>query len=484
MPGPMRDSLSRCETNPYSLYGVRKQGDTKEKVAIATPSIHKDTIEISRDRIKKEALNRLNHTTKYFILQQGFMRVGKYLFLGLTLPPYLLLYGVPKWVLVVALPSLLILTKTLVIKTYKQVQKKVHQIIEPILQKMQFYGRVLIQPIIRLMLEIRNAFQLIRHNVAAIFYRFSNGMKKPGRFLKKGQEKLLGFFQQKSQKFIKNLNRSFDQARQWMSLPASAYATAVNIFKWIKCAPKQLTEKGRELKSQFNQIFKNLSHSLRDNYRRSQKFAEKSIQFLKKYLHQESQFFKDKTCRIRQLLNRQFSPFTRLRMDLQAKFKSIKILFRAQGHRLDGFVEKILNRLWMMSTKPYLAGEKALSKFPKFFRRILEPILRFKTFQGTLQISLKSLYYGVSLLRKIIKSLVGVIQRTSAFFERGYRAFQQTGQLLKDFCLKYWKVGLVKTGLFLRTLLFHTLVALIMLFLLCIIGIRLLGRVTVRIVKI
>ena len=83
------DSLSRCDPSLYSnIYDVRKHPDVKHTVkATATQPTHRDTIEISRDKLKEEALNRVRHTSRFVIAQHGFMRVGRYLFLAVAFPP-------------------------------------------------------------------------------------------------------------------------------------------------------------------------------------------------------------------------------------------------------------------------------------------------------------------------------------------------------------------------------------------------------------
>src|ERR1051325_11606615 len=93
------DSLSRCDPNLYSnIYDIRKHPDVKPSVSAVTAP--KDTIEISREKLKTEALSHLRQPGKYLIAFNSFMRVGKYLFLAIAFPPYLMLYGLPKWIII------------------------------------------------------------------------------------------------------------------------------------------------------------------------------------------------------------------------------------------------------------------------------------------------------------------------------------------------------------------------------------------------
>jgi hypothetical protein len=120
------DSLSRCDPNQYSsIYDVRKRPDIKHEPVAATRPIHKDTIEISRDKLKEEALNRLRHTSKYMIAQNSFMRIGKYLFLAVALPPYFVIYGLPKWILVEGIPAIFSMSLWMWKKIQHRTQKQI-----------------------------------------------------------------------------------------------------------------------------------------------------------------------------------------------------------------------------------------------------------------------------------------------------------------------------------------------------------------------
>jgi hypothetical protein len=176
------DSLSRCDPSLYSnIYDVRKRSDIKHQPISATQPIHKDTIEISHDKLKEEALNRLRHTTKYVIAQNSFMRIGKYLFLAVAFPPYLMLYGLPKWILVEGLPALF----STFIWMWKKVQQKTQKHIDAgsnkVVQMMQFMQKmaqnVLIQPIVRLALEIRQKIQRMREHAHQFFNQIMERVK-------------------------------------------------------------------------------------------------------------------------------------------------------------------------------------------------------------------------------------------------------------------------------------------------------------------
>ena len=52
------DSLSKCDPGSYSnIYDARKRPDVKNHRVTPSASVQKDTIEISHDKLKKEALS-------------------------------------------------------------------------------------------------------------------------------------------------------------------------------------------------------------------------------------------------------------------------------------------------------------------------------------------------------------------------------------------------------------------------------------------
>lgn len=108
----IRDSLSKCDTysNPFDTrnYPIRS------RQALAPPAkTIKDVLEIADKDLKREALNHLDSAASRIPsgLYVVVCRVGKVTFLALALPPYLLIYSIPKWILTNFIP--LIINKTL-----------------------------------------------------------------------------------------------------------------------------------------------------------------------------------------------------------------------------------------------------------------------------------------------------------------------------------------------------------------------------------
>lgn len=176
------DTLSRCDPGAYSnIYDVKKHPGIKLEANAEMKSGRKDTIEISRDKLNEEALSRLRHTTKYFVAQSSFMRIGKYLFLALAFPPYFAVYGLPKWIVTEGLPALFSMSVWVwkIIKTRSK--PPLDASVRKLGQMTQFIQNLtlmMIRPFVFLSSEIRQKFQRMQHNVSQFFSRAG---KKLGR---------------------------------------------------------------------------------------------------------------------------------------------------------------------------------------------------------------------------------------------------------------------------------------------------------------
>ncbi|MFI0435612.1 MAG: hypothetical protein ACH350_07815 [Parachlamydiaceae bacterium] len=162
------DSLSRCGSNDFSLYDARKCSALKTSSSLSSGSIHRDTIEISRDKLKEDALNRLRHKTQYGIAYQGFMRIGKYLFLAVAMPPYFLIYGLPKWVLVEAIPLFFSFSLQIIKKIHSQSEKTIERLRQTVISPFRFLKnltQVVLHPLIKIALQIGVTYRRLRETI-------------------------------------------------------------------------------------------------------------------------------------------------------------------------------------------------------------------------------------------------------------------------------------------------------------------------------
>ncbi|WP_075882851.1 hypothetical protein [Candidatus Protochlamydia sp. W-9] len=230
------DRLTQCDPQIYSnFYDASKKIDLRHSSIQSTEFICKDTWELSRENLKKEALNRLRHHSKYTIIHTGFMRIGKYLFLAVAFPPYLVIYGLPKWILVEGIPALVHTLATFLKKTKQKVQKQVNalkQKIKEVVLVMQQALQKLISPIIHLSLDINQALQLLRLKTIAQVKLWNHQLKKiaPKRVLNPLKKKMEHFLTRTYEMIIKGIKK----AQNWKLQSVNASQTLLSMLQISK----------------------------------------------------------------------------------------------------------------------------------------------------------------------------------------------------------------------------------------------------------
>lgn len=233
----IRDSLSKCESNPYSsLYSTQPKSISSPQSA---SPVSQDTIENIGQQLKQEALSRLRHTSKYRIFQQGFMRVGQYLFLAIALPPYLLIYGIPKWILVEALPFAVSLCGILKKKLQQKIQKRIQTVIHYahiVKQFIQGTIQKLVQPIAEAFSALQQKMHALWRPVPLFFKRMGQTLKRPFQS-KKNSDGEASLF--------KRLQTQLVQTGKWISAHyQSIRQTIQDGILWIKYQPRRLLVRG------------------------------------------------------------------------------------------------------------------------------------------------------------------------------------------------------------------------------------------------
>lgn len=151
----------------------------------------KDTIEFSHEKLKEEALSRIGKKETYVIFQDTFIKIGKYLFLGIALPPYIAVVALPKWIVVEVLPAIILMVQQCGNRISQPLKKTITFIASKIQQLVLFtqqIGNYLIQPIIKLFLEARKGFRSMKDQALLYLTKVNNSVQS---FLKKPKEALL-----------------------------------------------------------------------------------------------------------------------------------------------------------------------------------------------------------------------------------------------------------------------------------------------------
>lgn len=352
MPAPMRDSLSRCESNPYSLQQMKQT--TKPISASSTNKMQKDTIELTHEMLQKEALSRLRHTSKQSIAQNGFMRVGKVLFMAVAIPPYLILYGIPKWVLVVVLPSTMAFFGVVQNKIKQKLKQKIQKVIKFVqvvvkkgLNKLQIF----IQPVANILLEIKNMIQQVRHYVALFSNQIINTAKKPFESIKKGRDKLKAMGN-RSQEFIKKVIGYF-------AAPIPVIKDKINWFQqYAKALFKQSVDKLKKIPLPVVQ------------WQRSQQLASQATMKVQVLFNASKDSVKAVTEKLVETIKMYAQPLVKF-------YRQVKAILNQNYQKLSSHIQRTLNFIKQKKEQFTFAGSSAFAGLPTFIRKHLDkPLVR------------------------------------------------------------------------------------------------------------
>lgn len=477
------DSMSRCDVNQYSsLYDVRKRPDIKHDPVSATRSIQKDTIEISRDQLNEEAMTRLRHVSKYVIAQDGFMRIGKYLFLAVALPPYFFLYGLPKWLLVEGLPAIYTISVWMVKKIQHQVKKRlevVNQKMTQFIHYVQSLAKILMQPIIQMTLQIRQLFSRIRLRFTTPIKSFTAKIRSPLRFLR------LSFIQGES---LKNLKKSFLEIREKFSDVKEKFGTIVQqTIHWIKESPQAVLGWGQLQFQRMADQMLTFSAKWKETFNPSQKIARETTDWVFKQLKKGANAFQRQFTPLVHLYLKQWLPrwqtikgFSKCRWDQASDF------FKNGHRRALTFLYSRQERLKLLSSDviiDYITSRAWLNKLPTFFQQYLKKWLSHKFTHLILDkgINLSSLFAKIPL--QIAKFSLEAFSHFGTFLKRagaGSRALIKSGfKSAFDILKAVFKI-IKKTAFY---VLYYFLLLSTMTVILMTLGLRLLGDCTKDFIK-
>jgi len=137
-----KESWSRCQ-EPSMLYDVtlRRPGGPLGVPKQPTGSPCFDSIEISQSHLNKQMVNRFKNVGLQLPHESfvAVVQVGKYVFLAIMLPPYLLLYGVPRWMFQTMMPTVIDFSQAAAMKVGKfvyQLSKHVTDLMKGVLDQL------------------------------------------------------------------------------------------------------------------------------------------------------------------------------------------------------------------------------------------------------------------------------------------------------------------------------------------------------------
>lgn len=347
------DSMSRCDANSYSsIYDVRKSPATKEKPVIETNGPRrKDTIEFSRDKLKKDGLDRIRHISKFTVAQTGFMRIGKYLFLGVALPPYLALYGIPKWLLVEGLPSLLSVTLWAYKKVQQQVGKGVEigrQKINTVIRYVQRLTRALLKPLVHLALQIQYRTRQLKEFVLRPYRTFVLKAKNAIQFL---SVKVPRAMTQGPRDFAATIQKRIAAAKvKWTEAKEAVQGKVKQSIEWIKETPLLFLGWGQAQAQRLNEQTQVVVVRWKNHLQPSHRFAMKAANWttlqLKRSLGQALKPF----AYLARAYRKKVSPhWMRLRTTCNAKWSETKQFFQGKHRRALIYIQERQKKLKKIS---------------------------------------------------------------------------------------------------------------------------------------
>lgn len=385
------DSLSRCDPNLYSnIYDVRSHPDVRP-----SPFVSKDTISFSTDKIKEEAQNYLKRTTKVMIPYDSFMRIGKYLFLSIAFPPYLVVYGLPKWIIIEGLPALFSMGSWFLNKIQQKVSQPLEQgmrKIEQLLRYFQKISQVLILPINRLLIDFGQVLKRLFHPAKEFFKELNEKIKKG--------------FQSFGEKL--KLKPKFSQIKEFFTQGLHSEKLQEGIL-WIKEKVFLGMSQVQNLKNFI------VSHStpLLKRVHFSQNMAERATHWISKQFEKGRSKIKQSFQPLVNFYKKSLlPPWNKLKMALQGKWKGAGEFFKRALRFLQGKQEKLKN----LSSHQWLSQKWLSGKWAKkwlsipLIKAILEWAFKSYSVVAKLAISgaiylMQGVFQGLNFISKITLSL-------------------------------------------------------------------------------
>ncbi len=430
----IRDSLSKCDSYLYSNpYQIGNHPHLKPD-SIQSRSVEKDTIEGFKEEVKKEALDRLRQTTKFLIPQKAFMRIGKYLFLAIALPPYTVMYRIPKWILVQVLPEIIKFTSYWTETVKQKVKKPIEKALvrfNQLMKKIQGTLNGLIQPILKGTFYIKNVMQRIRQTAL----NFVKRAKIPQPFSINTLRRRLG-------SLIDRAVHSSQKAIQWIA--SQMTHQLANLFQplrlglsWMKQVPVQFVMKSRQWMDQKRQTFL-------FNFRTSNQMAQQAAQWISQIVGSGKQLLNRVGKRIKHIYQQKIQPtFQKIQGIIKNQGTSFSRWMNQGYQRVNQFFLRLQGK-WQAKMNPHqlsqFFSQSHFSWMPAFMRQRVKSFFQKSSVQKRLyQLFSWIAFLGHYLLQGII-GLFKFIEIALKFLKRSWiigsqvmkLAFSQVKPLLKN----------------------------------------------------
>lgn len=349
----------------------------------ATESV-KDTLGISKEKLKEEALGRLGLQEKSSIPPNQLVKIGKYLFVAVAFPPYLALIAIPKWLLLEGIPLVIDWNKQLFLTVCKQLKTPFEVIFDKIKGMIVFTKNLfqtLVSPVQKLMKMVIAAQNRFAAFVASRLIELEKFFSVPYQKIANKMEPL--------KKVRVKMSQAFEKAKQFtLTLAARLRDFPLEAFEKSKQFANQVLEKGLSLKDSAFAPFLQAAQS-----------AERGANFC---LDKVEEFFGK--------IKRQLSP---LLQAIQVLKKPFSVVFQAADHALtslEHFFARQAKKLHSLQERVYssvgnfhpallamrLAGSSFFTRLPSSVQEKVRDFLLSHFFQQLILFALKAVKLTVS----------------------------------------------------------------------------------------
>ena len=402
------DSLVKCSPESYdSLYQVSSHPSIKaqrKQNAKAVDSLEKSAA--------TEALNRLQRPSENMVFQPSilFSRIGKMVFLTVAMPPYFLLYSLPRWILVESAHLLMLASNWLFHQGNNYLKKPLVIALEKTQQLLFFMYQFVVKPVAELAIQLKQFFKDSGQRFWAAFLPvFSFPQKYIKNSLKKGLQPLQTILEKTKDLFEKIGQKTKERLQLFGSKLAEATATIKTPMQlFLGWGPEQFKKIEWRQKSWVRKSAANLkgASELATNY------MNLAAQGLKKAIL----VLKNGVTPIALAYQRFFAPvWSQLKTKIGAQIKIIKEFFQKKKQRFLLFLEGVQKKAKVLTVEDALEKffpTHFLAKLPLFMRQFL---LKLKSSKAMHLVFLGLLNSGRFLVVRASSIVVAVINSLSEF---------------------------------------------------------------------
>ena len=472
----IRDSITKCDSSQYSNpYQVTNHPAYKADSSTNSRPVHKDTLEVFQDELKKDALERLRQTKKLIIPQRSYMKIGKYVFLAIALPPYTVIYRIPKWLIVQLIPQIMKTTVFYKQKIKQKFQKRLETVVvkfNKIMKQIQGTLNGLIQPVVQAALFVRNGLQRVQQMMSAFANKTAAKIKQP-MTVKRVKENLKNLFDK--------IREKASEAREWAANRVSTALTNTFVnplqagLGWIKQAPQITIQKG-------TQYIESKRQKLINNFRNSKQMAQQATKWITHHLDRYKQDLKWAGKQIQSLYKEVVQPtLQQMRSVIKGQMDRLNQFLKQQNKQFQNSLNRLKANWQKWTDSDQLSqffNQSQFSWTPSFARQYVQKFFRHKKVQTGIKWFFKILSFLGYGLQQVLTWLFKMFKLVKQAVSMGYHLIRENGKMILSVLGSTLKAVMSFIGHLIGRAFYHTLVIIFMLGILLVWSFQWLGELT------